>query len=737
MDLERANRLTRLQFNSHFSSGAISHQIAKAKFYLAVIAILVFAAPLVSQQTYSNRIWSDNSGTFSVEAKLLKINSASVSLRKRNKVRIEVPFSRLSKLDMEYVKIELAKTKPQKKVASSNQTTSTLGEDFLNEKDSVNPTIQQTPESFFAQTQSTGYESNPTSAPQLPTDRVQTATNQTPPQQKSTNSEFAPRPSQRLAQTVEQQSKPQALPQESSVPPTDQATLPNIAKADNTAFNPKFSLGKNYEKPPIVLVSPKQKVEETPAPYQNSLRPNQSTNGIALSTPTTSTQPQNQNQLAASTPKQPASQFAQPELPADFAPPKNQPNSSTAQTKPTTQFNPTPPSSFVPPTNQFATTPNASTAQIKPPTQFKQTTPSNFVPPTNQFTPPAPSQFAKNPASTGSTTKSQTSNTQFNPNTQFGPKPSLTLPNSKSPSEVASTSPLNNSIETGIEPATPMKSGSLIDPPKSTFQPKAPTFQAKTPTFQAKTPTAEPNTPALPEFKLRVAGDNSSSAFGAPPETTPRGSIYNTKSTIVFLASKDEIAQLPTTLQVTANQLVNAKHQSDIRMALDAMESNWPQQSYPVLNKLVQQATKSPDSLTRKLAIEILGKHDSNGSLIYLVQAIEDTDLRVRSSAYTMLGKIANPQTIPALVKRLDSNDRDQAASILSKLGQDAETHVTPYTWHKSVPVQMTACSLLGRIGTSESITPLETVIATTRETKVRLQATNAIKQIQSRTVIR
>ncbi|MFK7768369.1 MAG: SHD1 domain-containing protein [Mariniblastus sp.] len=50
------------------------------------------------------RIWSDDSGTFSIEARLLKINDASVTLRKTNNVVIEVPFARLSKGDAKFVK---------------------------------------------------------------------------------------------------------------------------------------------------------------------------------------------------------------------------------------------------------------------------------------------------------------------------------------------------------------------------------------------------------------------------------------------------------------------------------------------------------------------------------------------------------------------------------------------------------------------------------------------------------
>ncbi len=63
------------------------------------------AAPQVT------RIWSDNSGTFSVEARLLKINPDSITLRKLNRVVIQVPFNRLSDFDLAYVKKENSKSK--------------------------------------------------------------------------------------------------------------------------------------------------------------------------------------------------------------------------------------------------------------------------------------------------------------------------------------------------------------------------------------------------------------------------------------------------------------------------------------------------------------------------------------------------------------------------------------------------------------------------------------------------
>ena len=59
-----------------------------------------------SAQT-TTRFWSDNSGTFSTQAELLKINAASVVLKKTNQVVIEVPFSRLSLADLDFVKQEI------------------------------------------------------------------------------------------------------------------------------------------------------------------------------------------------------------------------------------------------------------------------------------------------------------------------------------------------------------------------------------------------------------------------------------------------------------------------------------------------------------------------------------------------------------------------------------------------------------------------------------------------------
>ena len=68
-----------------------------------------------NQSQKATRVWSDDSGTFKIEAELIKINQSSVTIKKLNGVVIDVPFARLSTTDRNFIQGQLQPATAPKK----------------------------------------------------------------------------------------------------------------------------------------------------------------------------------------------------------------------------------------------------------------------------------------------------------------------------------------------------------------------------------------------------------------------------------------------------------------------------------------------------------------------------------------------------------------------------------------------------------------------------------------------
>ena len=108
---------------------------------LCVMMIASSNAQRIQNSQSATRIWSDDSGTFSIEANLLKINSSTVTLRKINDVVIEVPFDRLSKSDRAFIQQNL---QAAKKLSQPSEPTAptTAGQALPAVRPKAEPTIQ-------------------------------------------------------------------------------------------------------------------------------------------------------------------------------------------------------------------------------------------------------------------------------------------------------------------------------------------------------------------------------------------------------------------------------------------------------------------------------------------------------------------------------------------------------------------------------------------------------------------
>ena len=117
----------------------------------------------------------------------------------------------------------------------------------------------------------------------------------------------------------------------------------------------------------------------------------------------------------------------------------------------------------------------------------------------------------------------------------------------------------------------------------------------------------------------------------------------------------------------------------------------------------------------------------------HILRGIEDPAIAVRDATHKLIEGSEDPKVVSALIKLLESSHRERVAKTLTKLGPRVEAKVVPLASHKSIEVQLTACKLLGSIGTAQGVRALQTVVATSKEARVRLQAANAIDRINRR----
>ncbi len=91
------------------------------------LIVVSFNSNCVAQEKFNLRIWSDSSGTFSVEAELIGYSTTEIELKKLNGVVIKVPVNRLSTFDNKFVrdlikKRELARNpKAQRRTPTASQ----------------------------------------------------------------------------------------------------------------------------------------------------------------------------------------------------------------------------------------------------------------------------------------------------------------------------------------------------------------------------------------------------------------------------------------------------------------------------------------------------------------------------------------------------------------------------------------------------------------------------------------
>ena len=197
---------------------------------------------------------------------------------------------------------------------------------------------------------------------------------------------------------------------------------------------------------------------------------------------------------------------------------------------------------------------------------------------------------------------------------------------------------------------------------------------------------------------------------------------------------QSELILIPRNFQGAAQRLLNeSESPRDAVMALEYLKLNWPENRQPTLIKLVVNCASSDEKYNRETALEILADRDSDQSFPYILARVDDTSFTVRSKAFEILRKLGDRRAIPTLAKRFTSSDSDRVASLLRYFGTDAEPVVLPFLSHEDPEVRLRACSLIGNIGTGESLQALEEMAGRETTMMLKAQTRSSLRKVRKR----
>lgn len=170
-----------------------------------------------------------------------------------------------------------------------------------------------------------------------------------------------------------------------------------------------------------------------------------------------------------------------------------------------------------------------------------------------------------------------------------------------------------------------------------------------------------------------------------------------------------------------------------IRLTLKDLKADWPDSPSPELMKKISSYTESGDKLIRSSALALLGEHDPENSFDLIVRRLDDSSFEVRWQAYDILESIGDRRAIDPLIERFSGEDCSKISSVLKSFGGEIEEKIIPFLSDPSVDVRLSACDLLGNIGSGESVASLENLRENATELAVRMQAQSALREIASR----
>ncbi len=259
--------------------------------------------------------------------------------------------------------------------------------------------------------------------------------------------------------------------------------------------------------------------------------------------------------------------------------------------------------------------------------------------------------------------------------------------------------------------------------------------------FQRNTPSATMRSRSLESGRPSDAGafPARQSNADAPEGRRPIESAPTTSNETASIRSPNggtnqehDLVAMPAGEASQPIELHRTENVAEVRRQLALLNEQWLGKT-PEDIRSVAELTLSDDKFVRKLALQLIAKHDSVASFGYILERLNDTSFEVRWLAYDTLEKLGDERAIEPLVRRFRGDDRSKIASVLTSFGSKAEGQIIPFLQDSSRDIRLSACSFLSKVGTTSSIPYLEPLRESDTELLVRMQAKNALRKITSR----
>jgi hypothetical protein len=200
---------------------------------------------------------------------------------------------------------------------------------------------------------------------------------------------------------------------------------------------------------------------------------------------------------------------------------------------------------------------------------------------------------------------------------------------------------------------------------------------------------------------------------------------------------------------IEESQKPKAIDDAGLDQLLASIKSANPTQHHPALEKLAHSIPiEARRDEVASLLVELLTEHDqwtvtgaekalklwgNDDCTAALIKQLDNHDVFVRMGAIDALAVRKSDAAAVAVARQLLAMDvRHQAGEALKAMGQVAEKPVLPMLTNPEWTVRMSACEILGAVGTSESVEALKTA-SSDGNGLVQMKAKEALKAIEAR----
>jgi S1-C subfamily serine protease len=155
---------------------------------------------------------------------------------------------------------------------------------------------------------------------------------------------------------------------------------------------------------------------------------------------------------------------------------------------------------------------------------------------------------------------------------------------------------------------------------------------------------------------------------------------------------------------------LDSSNNFDRKKALDKLAKSIPQQQQRAkVAAAVEPLVAHSDSFTRHSALKALSVWGSESNVPAVLKQLDSSDVFTRNNAMAALGALKDARAAAPLCERFKQfQDRSEASAALEKIGAAAEKEVVKLLDEQDWGARMSACQLLAKIGTSDSLPRLQ-----------------------------